>query len=146
LEAVSKLGEANQDEGEERGAVPLVVEEDVQVVERVLVEEVRFVEEKHGIDTLPPEFLDMGSDAMEDRGRGGVGSQADGQAELAVEVPPTEGGVVTIGQSHVGLVEAGAQGAQDAGLAHAGLSHQQDLGLLSEGLLEVIDQSLLGGW
>ena len=86
MEAVAQLGEADQDERKERSAVPLVVEEDVQMVERVLVEEVGFVEEKDRIDALPPELLDMGGDAMEDRRGGGVGSQADGQAKLAVEV------------------------------------------------------------
>ena len=43
-EAVMELREADQDEGEERAAVPLVVQEDVEVVEGVLVQEVRFVE------------------------------------------------------------------------------------------------------
>ena len=44
-EAIAELGEADEDEREQRAAVPVVVEQDVEVVERVLVQEVGLVEE-----------------------------------------------------------------------------------------------------
>ena len=48
-EPILKLGQADEDQGQERPAIPLVVEQDVQVVEGVLVEEVRLVEEEDGV-------------------------------------------------------------------------------------------------
>jgi hypothetical protein len=44
--AVAELGQADEDEREQRAAVPLVVEQDVEVVEGVLVQEVGLVEEE----------------------------------------------------------------------------------------------------
>ena len=44
-EAILQFGEAYEDEGKEGAGVPVVIEENVQVIECVLVEEVRLVEE-----------------------------------------------------------------------------------------------------
>src|SRR5439155_17898248 len=49
-EAVAQFGQADEDEREQRPAVPLVVEQDVEVVEGVLVQEVGFVEEEDRMD------------------------------------------------------------------------------------------------
>ncbi len=46
-EAIAKLGEADEHDGEQRATVPIVVEQDVEVVEGVLVQEVGLVEEEH---------------------------------------------------------------------------------------------------
>ena len=54
-----ELGEADEHEGEERAAVPLVIEQDMQVVEHVLVQEVGFVEEKDRVDAVASEILDV---------------------------------------------------------------------------------------
>ena len=59
-EAISQLGQPDEDEREERAAVPFVIEEDMQVIERVLVEKVGLVEEKHWMHALPGEVLDHG--------------------------------------------------------------------------------------
>jgi hypothetical protein len=92
------LGEADEDEGEERLRVPLAVEEDVQVGEHLLVEEVRLVDEEDRVHALLGELLDVGGDAVEDRRGGGVRGEAQGEAELAVEVAAAERGVVAVGE------------------------------------------------
>ena len=58
-EPLAQLGQPDEDEREQRAAVPGVVEQDVQVVERVLVQQVRLVEEEHGMDALGGALLDV---------------------------------------------------------------------------------------
>jgi hypothetical protein len=66
----------------------------VQMVERVLVKQVRLVEEEDRVDALAAEVLDVVADGVEDGRRGGGRGQAEGVAELAIEVAAAEGGVV----------------------------------------------------
>jgi hypothetical protein len=101
-----ELGQADQDERQERSAVPLVVEQDVKMVERVLVEEVRLVEEKDGMDAVLGQLLDVGRDRVEDCRRRGRGREPERDAELAVEVAPAERGVVAVGQAEAGMRDA----------------------------------------
>lgn len=63
-EAVAELGQPDEDEREQRAAVPLVVEQDVEVVEGVLVQEVSLVEEEDRVDALAGELLDVTSTAQ----------------------------------------------------------------------------------
>src|SRR6185437_512341 len=91
-EAVSQLGQADKHERQEGAAVPVVVEQDVEMIHDVLVKEMRFVEKKDGVDALAPELLDMGGDGVEDGGGGCGRRQAHGGAELTIEVAATEGG------------------------------------------------------
>ena len=74
-EAVAELREADEHDREQRAAVPLVVEQDVEVVERVLVQEVGLVEEEDRMDALAGEFLDVGRDGVEEVAGGGCGRQ-----------------------------------------------------------------------
>ncbi len=73
LEALAQLGEPDEYEREQRAAVPCVVEQDVQVVERVLVHEVGLVEEEHGMDALGGALLDVAGQAVEQAAGGGGG-------------------------------------------------------------------------
>jgi hypothetical protein len=66
-DAVFHLGQAHQHERQERSLVPLVVQQNVQVVERVLMKQVGFIEEKHGVCSLFAEVLDMLRDGEEHR-------------------------------------------------------------------------------
>jgi hypothetical protein len=143
LEAVAQLGEADEDERQERAAVPLVIEEDVQVVEGVLVKEVALVEEEDGVDAVAAEVLHVRGDRVEDGGGGGRRREAKGDAELAVEVAPTERDVMTVGEAETGLGQARAQRAEDAGLADAGISGEEDAGALLDGVAKLVDDGLL---
>ena len=51
-EPLAQVGKADEHEREQRAAVPRVVEQDVQVVEGVLMEQVRLVDEEDGVDAL----------------------------------------------------------------------------------------------
>jgi hypothetical protein len=90
LETVAQLGEADEDERQERAAVPLVIEQDVQMVERVLVQEVAFVEEEDGMDAVASEVLHVRRDRVEDGGGRGGRREAERDTELAGEVASTE--------------------------------------------------------
>jgi putative transposase len=116
-EQVFQLGQAHEHEGKERLRVPLVVEEDVEVAQHLLVEQVRLIEEEDREDALLGQVLDVSRDGVEDRGSGGVRGEAQGEAELAVEVPAAECGVVAIGQPKAGFREPGAQCSEDTRLA-----------------------------
>ncbi len=99
-QAVVEVAESDEDEGEQRLGVPLVVEQDVQMIERVLMEKVRLVEEKDGMRApLARHILDVLGDGVEDRGSGGGGREAESEAELAVEVAPPERRVVAVGEA-----------------------------------------------
>jgi transposase InsO family protein len=90
----------------------------VQVVERVLVEEMGFVEEEHGMDALGDAVLDVSAERVEQAARRRRGREPDGVAELAVEVAAAERGVVAVGQAEADRGELVAQRAQHAGLAY----------------------------
>ncbi len=51
-EPVLEVGKSDEDEGKEGLGVPLVIEENVQVIERVLVEQMGFVDQEDGADAL----------------------------------------------------------------------------------------------
>ena len=103
LEAIAQLGEADEDEGQERAAVPLVIEQDVQMVERVLVQEVALVEEEDGVDAVAAEVLHVRRDRVEDGGGRRRRRETEGDAELAVEIAPAEGDVMAVGEAEAGL-------------------------------------------
>jgi hypothetical protein len=143
-ETIAELREADEHEGEESAAVPLVVEQDVEVVEGVLVQEVGFVEEEDGMDALAGELLDVRGHGVEKVAGGGGGRQPEGEAELAVEVAAAERGVVRVGQAVAGSGDAVTDRAQDAGLADAGFADEHHRGPLGERVEETIGHGLLG--
>ena len=105
-QSVSELRQADEDDGEEGFAVPVVVGEDVQVVEHVLVEQVGFVEEEDGVDASGAELVDVLADLVEARRRRGTRAQAQRQAELAIEVATSERSVVAVGETESGFRES----------------------------------------
>jgi hypothetical protein len=70
-ETVLELGQADKHERKKRPRVPLVVEQDVQVVDDVLVKQVRLVEEEDRVQPPLTEVLDVRGDGEEDRCRSG---------------------------------------------------------------------------
>src|SRR5262245_54460372 len=101
-EPLAKLGQANEDEREQRATIPGVIEQDVQMVEGVLVQQVGFVEEEHGMDALGGAVFDVTTERIEQAPRGGHRGQSQGVAELTVEVAATEGGIVAVRESKAG--------------------------------------------
>ncbi len=69
------------------------------VLQDVLVEQVRLVDEEHGVDVLASELSDVGRDGVEDAGGGGLGCEAEGVADLPVEVASPERGVAAVGEA-----------------------------------------------
>ena len=70
-EALAKLGESDEDERQQCTTVPGIVKQDMQMVERVLVQQVRLVEEEHRVDALGGAVLDVAADRVERAARGG---------------------------------------------------------------------------
>nr|WP_323379136.1 hypothetical protein [Pyxidicoccus xibeiensis] len=73
------------------------------MVEHVLVEQVRLVEEEDGVDALATEVLHVAGHGVEDRGRGGGRREPEGKTQLAVEVAAAQRGVVTVGEAEARL-------------------------------------------
>ena len=130
-ESVDEIGESDEEEREKRSAIPLVIQQDVQVVEGVGVEQVRLVEKEDGMDALLPELLDVGADGVEDCRRGRRRGEAECDAELPVEVALSERRVVVVGQSVARSLEPLAKCAQHARLAGARLADEQTVFALS---------------
>ncbi len=114
------------------------------MVEHVLMEQVRLVEEEDGVDALATEFLHVAGHGVEDSGGGGRG-EPEGQTQLAVEVAAAQRGVVAIGEAEARLGKPVTKRAQDARLADAGLAHQHDALPLAHGFAEFLDEARLGG-
>lgn len=66
--------------------------------ERVLVEQVRLIEQEDRVLPRFPSIRDVHAHGVEEGYGGGRGRQAQGGAELAVEVAAPEGGVVAVGE------------------------------------------------
>jgi hypothetical protein len=73
-----------------------------------------------GVETGGGELLDVARDGEEDGRRGGLGRQAQGQAQLAVEVAPAQGCIVSVGEAEALGGQTLAQRAQHAGFTDAG--------------------------
>src|SRR5689334_7141187 len=97
-EPLAKLGETDEDDRQQRATVPGVIEQDVQVIERVLVEQVRLVDQEHRMDALLGALLDVAGDGIEQGAGGGSRREAERDAELAIEVAPAERGIVVVGE------------------------------------------------
>ena len=87
------------------------------MVERVLVQHMGFIDEEDWEDALAGEVFDVSSDGEEDVASSGAVGDAEGVAEMAVEVASSEGDVVAASEAD-GLV---AQGMTD-GAGHAGFA------------------------
>jgi hypothetical protein len=144
-EPVLEVGKSDEDEGAEGLGVPLVIEKNVQVIERVLVEQMGFVDQEDGADALFGEVLDVSADGEEEISGGGGLREAEGEAEVAIKVSPSDGGILAIDESEVGGSESVAEGAENAGLADAGLAREQRAGAGVHGFGEVFDEGELGG-
>ena len=65
-----EIGQTHEDDREQGFAVPRVVEQDVEMVERVLVQQVRLVDEQDREGALSGEVLDVAGDGEKDIARG----------------------------------------------------------------------------
>src|SRR5215208_1279532 len=115
----------------------------MQMVEHVLMKQVRLVKQEDGMDTLASEILDMEADGIEDGGRRRRGIQAERQTELAIEITPSKRGIVAVGQPEACLRQAMAHRAQHARLSDARLAVEEHLGALAHGLADRVDELLL---
>ena len=132
-------------EREQGLGVPLVVEQDVQMVEGVLMKEVCLVDEKDGADVFLDGVLDVRADGEEEV-TGGVGlGHSQRETKMAIEVASAKGEVLAVDKSEVGGGQGVSQGAQQAGLADAGLSGEQGAGARVHGVGGILDQGELGG-
>jgi hypothetical protein len=68
----------------------------VEVVEHVLVEQVRLIEEEDRMAPLGSELLDVASDLVEDGGRRRLRIEPECEADVAIEVSPSERRVVAV--------------------------------------------------
>ena len=72
------------------------------MIEHVLVEQVRLIEKEDRVELLFAQVLDVGRHGVEERGCGRRRREAQGGAQLPVEVPATERGVVAVREPEAG--------------------------------------------
>jgi hypothetical protein len=143
-EPVFQVGKSDEDEGEEGLGIPLVVEEDMEVVERVLMEQMGLIDEEDGAYALLGEILNVCADGEEEISGGGRLREAEGEAEMAIEVSSPDGRILAIDESEVGGGEGVAEGAEHARLADTWLAGEQSAGARMHGFGEVLDEGELG--
>ena len=96
-------------------------------------------------DALTGQSLDVPSDGEEDITRGGAVGDAEGEAEVAVEIASSEGDVVAVGEADGMALEGVADGAGHAGLAGAGLTGDDGVLALLDALDEIAHEALFAG-
>ena len=110
------------------------------MIEHVLVQQVRFIEQQHRVYAFPAKLLDVRADGVEDRGRRRLGREPKSEAELPVEVAPSEGGVVAIRKPEARIGETLPQRAKRAGLADARFAREGDVLSLVDCVDELVDE------
>jgi len=125
-EPVGKFWQADEDKGQERPAVPLVVQQDVQMVQHVLVEQVGLVEKEDRVNTLTAEIFDVSGDGEKQGSGSGGRRKPQSEAELAIKIAAAEGSVVTVGEAEASLRQPVAQGTQDAGFASTWIAGEEN--------------------
>ena len=104
----------------------------------------RLVDEEDWADVLCGEVLDVGAHGEEEISCGGRLRETESEAEVSIEIAPTDGGILTVDEAEVGWSEGVAEGTQDAGLASTRLSSEQDAPADMHRIGEVFDEGLLG--
>ncbi len=97
------------------------------------------------MDALLGTLLDVAADRVEQAAGGRRRSEAERDAELAVEVAATERGIVVVGESKPGGWDAVAKRTKDTGLADARLTDEDNGSMLGKRIEERVDDDLLGG-
>ena len=64
--------------------------------------QVRFIDEKHRMEPLFGEILDIPRDRVKDRSCGGRGRESEGKAKLSIEISTAEGDIVAVGEAKTG--------------------------------------------
>src|SRR5689334_14856240 len=117
----------------------------MQMVERVLVQQMRFIDEQDREGALSGEIFDVASDGEKHIARGRAVGDGEGVAEMAIEVATAEGDVVAVREPDRLSAEVVTYGAQNAGLAHAGLAGDDGMLALLDALDEVAHHGLFAG-
>ena len=115
------------------------------MVERVLVQQVRLIDEQDGEGAVSGEVLDVAGDGEKDIACRRAVGDGQGVAEMAIEVTTTEGDVVAVREPDRLSAERVSCGTQDTGLAHAGLAGDDGMLALLDALDEVAHDALLAG-
>ena len=137
--SVVELRQADEDKGEERPAVPRVVEQDMEVVERVLVQEVGFIDKEDREQSLLRKLLDVSANRIEDVARCVMTpGQTEGEAELPIEIATSERHVMAIGEAKTIGTEGVPECSQEARLASTWLAGEQGALLSVHGIDELI--------
>ncbi len=144
LEAVVHFGQTDEEDAEQGQAIPFVVGQDVQMVEDILVEQVGLVEQKHRVEALLAELLDVTGDFKENGSCGCFGREPERETELSIEVATTERSVVAVGEPEASFRQALLQSTQDAGFADARLAGEEHVSALGARLDQLIDDLLPG--
>src|SRR4029077_12828569 len=110
------------------------------MVERVLMQQMRLVDEKDGQQALLTELLDMGVDGPENVTGVVTVRQSEGEAQLPIEVAPTEGDVMAVGEAEPLLGKRVAQSPQHASLARSGLADERHVVARLGGVDQIIEQ------
>jgi len=113
------------------------------MVERVLVQQVRLVEQKGRVHRVPTDVLHMRADRIEQRCGGGRRCQAERMTQLPIEVAASQRGIMAAGQPAPLRGNTGTHRAQDTRLADPRLTREQHRVMVGDRLAEVIDEGLL---
>jgi hypothetical protein len=111
----------------------------MEMVERVLVKEMGFVEEEDGMEAIAAQLFDVLTDGIKDCRGGGRGAQAERDTELAIEIATAERRVMTISQAIIRGRQTATQCSEDAGFPDAGITDEKDGGALREGVEKLLD-------
>ena len=132
-EFVGEVGLAEEDEGEERSGVHIVVEEKTELVEELRREEMGFVDDEEDEAALAGEVGEGGAELREETREAEGRLDLEGQEDLAIEGGDGEVGVGKVDDGVEVGVEGVDEGADGGGLAGADVASDESREALLEG-------------
>ena len=132
-ELVGQVGLTEEDEGDQRSGIHLVVEQEAQLVKEFRWQEVRFVDDEQDVAALAGQVVEGGAELREEAHKAKGGFDLESKEDFAVEGRDAKVGVGEIDDGVEIVVEGLGKGTDGGGFAGADVAGEEGREALLEG-------------